>query len=88
MIPPEPLRQLRDLNKASPQFHEQLSNFFRGDVYRNVLPHLSGDNLEWLVEYLDGVSFQIIFSRSALNTSSGSCRHSWPRKHAIPRITV
>ena len=88
MIPREPLLQLRDLNKASPQFHEQLSNFFRGDVYQNVLPHLSGDNLAWLVEYLGGVSLQIIFFRAVPNTSSGSCRHSWPCKRAIPRITI
>ncbi|KAF9643166.1 hypothetical protein BDM02DRAFT_1708197 [Thelephora ganbajun] len=55
MTPPGPLRQLHDLDRTSPQFHEQLSNYLRGDEYQNVVPSLQGEGLAWLVEYLDSV---------------------------------
>lgn len=32
-----PLRKLRDLDSASPQFHEQFVNFLRGREYRNTI---------------------------------------------------
>ena len=56
MVLSHPLQQLRDLDKTSPQFHEQLTNFLRGDDYRNGVSNLEGEDLTWLVEYLDGVS--------------------------------
>ena len=57
MIPHNPaLRQLRDLDRTSPEFHEQLSNFFCGDAYRMVFPDLGREDLTWLAEYLDDVS--------------------------------
>ena len=49
------LQQLSKLDKASPQFHEQVSNFFRGDEYQRVFPGLRGESLVRLVEYLGGV---------------------------------
>jgi hypothetical protein len=60
MIRLSPLQQLRDLDTASPQFHEQLSSCLRGSEYRNAVPNLQGEDLAWLVEYLDGVSLQTI----------------------------
>ena len=57
MIPTNPLQPLHDLDRTSPQFHEQLNDFLRGDEYRNVLPGLQNEDLVWLVEYLDSVSF-------------------------------
>ena len=56
MVPPSPLQQLHNLDKASSQFHEQLSNFLRKDEYRNPVSNSQGEDLAWLVEYLDGVS--------------------------------
>ena len=56
MIPHDPLQQLHDLDKSSPQFHEQLLDFFRGDVYRNALKSLQSEDLSSLAEYLDTVS--------------------------------
>jgi hypothetical protein len=53
---PNPLQQLHDLDRASPQFHEQLSSFLRGEEYQNAVPNLQGEDLAWLVEYLDSVS--------------------------------
>ena len=55
MAPHASLQQLRDLDKTSPQFHEQLSDFFRGDLYQSVFPSLQSESLAWLVEYLDSV---------------------------------
>ena len=54
-IPQNTFQQLRDLDRASPQFHEQLSDILHGDAYQNVLPGLQSENLAWLVEYLDSV---------------------------------
>ena len=55
MAPHTSLQQLCDLDKTSPQFHEQLSRFFRGSHYQNVFPSLQSEGLAWLVEYLDSV---------------------------------
>jgi len=56
MVLHNPLRQLHDLDRASPQFHDQLSCFLRGNEYQNVFPNLKSEDLAWLVEYLDCVS--------------------------------
>ena len=56
MTPSDTLRKLRDLDKASPRFHEQLVNFLRGDEYQNILSKLRNEDGLWLIEYLDGVS--------------------------------
>jgi len=56
MNPPNVLEQLRGFDRASPQFHKDLSNFLRSEGYRGVVPSLEGEDLTWLVEYLDSVS--------------------------------
>ena len=56
MVPHDPFEQLRNLDKTSPQFHEQLNNFLHGDVCQSVLSGLESEDLVWFVEYLDGVS--------------------------------
>ena len=56
MTSSDTLQKLRDLDKASRRFHEQLVNFLRGDEYQNVLPKLRNEDGLWLIEYLDGVS--------------------------------
>ena len=61
MALPNPIQQLYDLDKSSPQFHGQLSNLIHGQEYREHVSHLRGEDLARLVEYLDSVSFQIIF---------------------------
>lgn len=72
MIPDNPLHQLFGLDKASPQFHEQLHSFLRGDVYRDTLPTLQNENLISLVECLDSVSLHIISPRITLKVGEGS----------------
>jgi len=60
MNPPDILEQLRGFDRASPQFHKHLSNFLRGEGYRGTVRSLQGEDLAWLVEYLDSVSLQTI----------------------------
>ena len=60
MSPPDALKQLNGFDRASPQFHRRLSKFLRSEGYRSTVPGLRGEDLEWLVEYLDSVSLQII----------------------------
>ena len=61
MGPSNALKQLRGFDRASPQFHKHLSNFLHSEEYRNAVPSLQGEDLAWLVEYLDSVSLQTIF---------------------------
>ena len=56
MIPHDPFHQLHDLDRSSPEFHEQLSNFLCGDDYQSAFLDLGGEDLAWFVEYLDNVS--------------------------------
>ena len=82
MVPRDPLQQLRDLDRTSPQFHPQLVDFLRGDEYREVVPSLRSDDLTWLVEYLDSVSLRTTPPYSPLNAGVGppwylrSCKYS------------
>ena len=56
MYPSDPLQSLRDLDRTSPHFHNQLVDLLRGDEYRDDIPNLKGRGLSWLVDYLDNVS--------------------------------
>lgn len=56
-IPLDPLRQLRDLNRSSPQFNSHLAKFLDRKEYIRALPNLCNEDLVWLAEYLDRVSF-------------------------------
>lgn len=60
MSPPGVLEQLRGFDRASPEFHKHLNNFLRSEGYRGAVPNLQGEDLEWVVEYLDSVSIQTI----------------------------
>ena len=51
------LKPLHDLNRTSPQFHNQLIDFLRGKEYRDAVPSLQIEDLAWLIEYLDGVRY-------------------------------
>jgi len=60
MNSPNVLEQLRGFDRASPQFHKHLSNFLRSNGYRSAVPSLQGEDLAWLVEYLDSVSLYTV----------------------------
>ena len=58
------LLQLRHLDKCSPEFHDQLCNVLYGEEYIKRVPDLQGDDLVWLVDYLDKVRHRITFPYS------------------------
>ena len=61
MRPPVPspghpvLQQLHNLDGSSPKFDFQLSRTLYGDDYTQFVTDLQGDNLVWLVDFLDDV---------------------------------
>ena len=59
MVAPNPLQQLHDLDRSSPQFHDQLSGLLRGRKFRNFVSNPQSEGLGQLVEYLDNVSLHI-----------------------------
>jgi hypothetical protein len=53
------LQQLDLLDRSSPNFHDQLSNVLYGQEYQQCTPNLQGEDLVWLVDYLDKVHCHI-----------------------------
>ena len=60
------LQQLSRINRSSPGFHDQLSNVLYGREYKRCIPNLQGEDLVWLVDYLDKVSRRIVLPHSLL----------------------
>ena len=58
------LQQLHRLDRSSPDFHDQLCNLFYGREYSQCVLSLQGDDLAWLVDYLDKVCRCVTFSHS------------------------
>ena len=69
------LQGLRNLNRTSPGFHDQVCNALYEEGYQKSMPGLQGDDLAWLVEYLNEVCRYVPLSHSA-QTIAGS---RWPR---------
>ena len=57
MSPPSSpaLQQLNRLERASPDFHDQLYSVLYGEEYVQCEQTLEGDDLMWLIEYLNKV---------------------------------
>jgi hypothetical protein len=49
------LQQLDRLNESLSGFHDQLRDLLYGEEYKQCVPNLQGDDLVWLVDYLDKV---------------------------------
>ena len=60
------LQQLNRLNRTSPDFPDQFCNIIYGREYAQCAPNLEGDDLVWLVEYLDGVRRRVALLHSPL----------------------
>ena len=82
----DPFQRLRDLDRTSPQFHKQLTNFFCGSVYQDALPYLRSKDLAWLVEYLNNVRLQVFFLHAALNSGIDSRRYFRSCNARVPGI--
>lgn len=50
-----PLRRLHCLDSSSPDFQNLLCDIFCGEEYVQCVQNLEGENLAWLVDYLDNV---------------------------------
>ena len=66
---PPALQQLRRLNRSSSGFHDQLSKVLYGERYKQCVPDLQGDDLLWLVDYLDKVRRRISSPYSPLKSA-------------------
>jgi len=60
------LQRLHLLDSSSPDFDDQLSNVLYGEEYKRCVPNLEGDDLSWLVDYLDKVRRPIAIPNSPL----------------------
>ncbi|KAF9644740.1 hypothetical protein BDM02DRAFT_3121408 [Thelephora ganbajun] len=49
------LRKLHNLDTSSSDFGDQLCNALYGKEYDQCVPNLQGDDLVWLVDYLEKV---------------------------------
>ena len=49
------LQKLRNLEMSSPNFQDQLFNAFYGKEYAKCVRDLEGDDMTWLINYLDKV---------------------------------
>jgi len=70
-----PLGQLRRLDGSSPGFHDQLSHVLYGEEYKKWVSSIDGDDLVWLVDYLDKVRCHVavpdpLLTQSRLSTVS------------------
>ena len=50
-----PLRRLHRLDSSSPDFQNLLCDVLCGEEYVQCVRNLEGENLAWLVDYLDNV---------------------------------
>ena len=66
---PPALQQLHRLNRSSPDFHHQLSNALRAQEYQQCVLNLQGDDLAWLVDYLNEVRRCVAIPRSLFKLS-------------------
>ena len=63
---PPGLQKLYHLNRPSPDFHDQLCSVLYGEEYQKCVPNLQGEDLVYLVNYLDEVHRHISPLRSLL----------------------
>ena len=62
------LQKLHRLNALSSDFGDQVRNVLCGKEYVECVPNLGGDDLIWLVDYLDKVFLSVALPRPLLRT--------------------
>ena len=63
------LLQFRHLDRSSPDFDDQLRNVLYGSEYNQYAPNIQGDDLAWLVNYLDEVCCRVSTPHSLLKSA-------------------
>jgi len=67
ILPSSPaLQKLYNLDASLSEFHDQLSDILNGEEYTRSVTNLQGDDLVWLVDYLDKVRRRIAPPHSPL----------------------
>ena len=61
------LQRLHRLDRSSSDFHDQLHNVLRGEEYVQCEENLEGDDLVWLIDYLDKVRRHLALLRLLLS---------------------
>jgi len=61
------LQRLDGLKRSSSDFHDQLSNVLYAEEYKQYVSDLRGDDLVWLVDYLDEVRCRLALPHSPPN---------------------
>ena len=88
MAPSNPLQKLRDIDRTSPHFHHHLIDFLRGNEYQNIAPSLQGEDLTWLVDYLDNVGLHTVSPRSPFTSGIGPLRYHRFQRRPISGTTA
>jgi len=63
------LQQLDSLDKTSSDFQDALSNVLCGQDYVRCARNLQGDDLMWLIAYLDKVCCRVAVPNSSLKSA-------------------
>ena len=77
------LQKLCDLDRSPPGFHDQLSNVLYGEEYVRCVTGLQGDDLRWLIDFLDEVRQRVFLPRLPLKPAQALI--SLPHFGAAPR---
>lgn len=70
------LQELNNLDRSSSKFHDRLSNVLYGEEYMRCVGDLQGDDLVWLVDYLDEVCRRFMRCRPRLCCVDALCPRS------------
>jgi len=62
------LQQLSSLERSSPDFHDQLRSVLYRKDYVQCVSNLQGDDLAWLINYLDEVRRRVVVLHSLLKS--------------------
>ena len=87
MTPSNLLQKLRDLDRTSPGFRNQLTDFLHGNEYQDAAPSLQGEDLAWFVNYLDNVRLLTVSLRSTLTVCTGPLRYLRSQHCSVSRTT-
>lgn len=69
MTSPDPLQQLRRLDRSSSKFCDQLNNVLHGEEYNRRLKNIQDNDLAGLVDYLEEVRRHVGLLRSPLRSA-------------------
>lgn len=62
------LRRLYRLDRYSSGFHDRLRSILYGKEFEQCAPNLQGEDLLWLIDYLDKVRHRMPLPRSLLKS--------------------